>query len=83
MNTFFQERFSFSTQPHIPFEIPITYSISTNHNFDVIHPANRDNMLDGTMTLNMFLDEEEGDYVLFNNQGQGISPILFDCLRRL
>ncbi|KOB74749.1 Aminopeptidase N-11 [Operophtera brumata] len=71
------ERFGFSSQPHVAFNVPITYTVSTQPNYEVIHPIE---MMEGTMTFNMFLDEEEGDYTLFNIQGQGYYRLIDDSL---
>ncbi|CAK1599087.1 unnamed protein product [Parnassius mnemosyne] len=71
-----QERFSFSPVDQINYLVPITYTTSVNPKFesDNIYPVM---MMDATTTLNMALDD--GDWVLFNIQGQGYYRVNYDA----
>lgn len=63
--TKFQERFSFTPQAHVNYEIPITYTTKASPNFNNIRPIL---MMDATTNLNVRLTGDE--WVLFNIQGQ-------------
>ncbi|KAJ0178636.1 hypothetical protein K1T71_005411 [Dendrolimus kikuchii] len=72
-----QERFSITQQNHVHFIVPLTYTTSRNPNFEEpnTYPML---MMDATTTLNMALDEDEGEFVLFNIQGQGYYRVNYD-----
>lgn len=50
--------------------IPLTFTTSVNPNYEMENVYNIQ-MMNANTIINMVLDEEEGDYVLFNIQGQG------------
>ncbi|KAJ8733124.1 hypothetical protein PYW08_001422 [Mythimna loreyi] len=70
-----QERFGFSNKPFQPTRVPITYTTSTELNFDLehIHPTD---MFDQSHNLAFNLGDD--DWVLFNIQGQGYYRVSYD-----
>ncbi|NP_001266329.1 membrane alanyl aminopeptidase-like [Bombyx mori] len=68
-----QERFSFTPQAHVNYEIPITYTTKASPNFNNIRPIL---MMDATTNLNVRLTGDE--WVLFNIQGQSYYRVNYD-----
>ncbi|XP_046963465.1 membrane alanyl aminopeptidase-like [Vanessa cardui] len=68
-----QQRFGFTTVSQINYLVPISYTTSSEPNFDDIQP---EFMMDTTHELNFLLEDDA--WVIFNLQGQGYYRVNYD-----
>ncbi|XP_034830016.1 aminopeptidase N-like [Maniola hyperantus] len=67
-----QQRFGFSERRNLEYAIPLTFTTSSDPNFDDIFPTQM-------MTSNLLLDLELGDdWIIFNLQGQGYYRVNYE-----